>query len=82
MALVVLYRFARALVSLDSLMETPLHRFRIRVALFATYRFAPKLDRLFGARCLAVWVVSRRAVVQPGAERALDQAGPQVLIFA
>ena len=81
-ALVALYRFERALVPLDSLLETPLNRFLIRVALFATYRFAPKLDRLFGARCLAVWVVSLRAVVQPGAERALDRAGPRVLLFA
>ena len=81
-AMVALYRFVRAMTPLDSLIEPPLHRFLIRATLFATYRFAPKLDRLFGACCLAVWVVSLRAVVQLGAERALDRAGPRVLLFA
>ena len=64
-ALFATYRFARALVSLDFRMEAQPHWLLIRVALFVTYRAAPKLDRLFVARCLAVWVVSPRAVVQP-----------------
>ena len=75
-ALFVLYRFVRAMASLDFRMEAQPHWLLIRVALFVTYRFAPKLDHLFVARCLAVWVVSPRAVVQPEVAEVLDRAGP------
>ena len=74
MALFATYRFARAMVSLDFRMEPQPHWLPIRVALFVTYRAAPKLDRLFVARCLAVWVVSPRAVVQPEVAEVLYRA--------
>ena len=76
MALVALYRFARAKAFLDFRMEAQPHWLLIRVALFATYRAGPRLDRLVVARCLAVWVVSPRAVVQPEVAKVLDRAGP------